>query len=110
MAEEIRNLADRCAKATSEIAEIVRGLEDATREATEAANSGARVAEESNRLSETGLAGLKTILAGVTESTSLVTQISRASDEQITGVRKVTESVNVASNKSREIVRRQTRL
>ena len=42
VAEEIRNLADRCAKATAEIVEIVRGLEDATREATEVANSGAR--------------------------------------------------------------------
>ena len=40
VAEEVRNLADRCAKATAEISEIVRGLEDATREATEAANTG----------------------------------------------------------------------
>src|SRR6185312_12982427 len=72
VAEEIRNLADRCAKATAEIVEIVRGLEDTTREATEVANSGARLAEESNRLSETGLTSLKTILTGITESASLV--------------------------------------
>src|SRR6185295_804182 len=44
VAEEIRNLADRCAKASSDVTEIVRGLEDVTREATEAANAGARIA------------------------------------------------------------------
>ena len=88
VAEEIRNLADRCATATAEISEIVRGLEDATREATQAAETGARIAEESSRQSESGLAGLKTILGGVTESSALVSQISRASDEQITAVRK----------------------
>src|SRR5262249_49981412 len=103
VAEEIRNLADRCAKATAEVAEIVRGLEDATREATEAANSGARVADESNRLSGVGLEGLKTILSGVTESSSLVSQISRASDEQIVGVRKVSESIGTVANKANEI-------
>src|SRR5205085_6116276 len=52
VAEEIRNLADRCAKATADISHIVKALEDATRDATQAAADGARVAEESNRLSE----------------------------------------------------------
>jgi methyl-accepting chemotaxis protein len=103
VAEEVRNLADRCAKATAEISEIVRGLEDATREATDAAGTAFQVAEESNRLSETGLAGLKTILAGITDSSALVTQISRAADEQIVVVRKVGESINATTVQAREI-------
>src|SRR6185312_2194690 len=97
VAEEIRNLADRCAKATAEITEIVRGLEDATREATEAANAGARIADESSRLSEAGVAGLKTILAGIAEGGSVLSQISRAADEQTVVVRKVAESINLTT-------------
>ena len=46
---------------------------------------------------------MKTILNGVTESSSLVTQISRASDEQMFAVRKVNDSINTASAKAREI-------
>src|SRR5687768_11193505 len=90
VAEEIRNLADRCAKASSDVTEIVRGLEDVTREATEAAAAGARIAEESNRQSEAGLSGLKTILGGIQESSTLVGQISRASEEQLVAVKNVT--------------------
>src|SRR3954451_2073021 len=43
VAEEIRNLADRCARATAEISDIVRGVEDATKEATSTADARARV-------------------------------------------------------------------
>src|SRR5690606_680492 len=68
VAEEIRNLADRSAKATAEIAQIVRNLENVTRDATQAATDGARLAEESNRLSEGGSSGLQKILEGVRES------------------------------------------
>ncbi len=104
VAEEVRNLADRCAKATAENFRNRPGLEDATREATETANAGFQVAEESNRLSEAGLEGLKTILSGITESSLLVTQISRASDEQLIAVKRVSESINTTTIQAKEIV------
>jgi len=103
VAEEIRNLADRCAKATSDIAQIVRGLENVTREATEAANDGARVADESNRLSEIGLGGLNKILSGIAETTSLVADMSRASEEQLITSRQVTEAISITNAQSRQV-------
>ena len=54
VAEEIRNLADRSAKATSDIAGIIKALQDVAQEAVAAANDGLRVADESNTLAETG--------------------------------------------------------
>ena len=57
MAKEIRNLADRCAKATGDIAQIVRGLENVTREVTETTTEGARIAADCTQQSATGLAG-----------------------------------------------------
>src|SRR5204863_1882681 len=46
VAEEIRNLADRSAKATSDIAQIIRGLQEVAREAVTATNDGMRLAED----------------------------------------------------------------
>ena len=87
IAEEIRNLADRSARATSDIAAIIRGLQDAVQDAVAASSDGLRVAEEGSRLAEDGAAGLKKILSGIEESTRLVGQIARATDEQISAGR-----------------------
>jgi len=54
VAEEIRNLADRSAKATSDIGAIIKALQDVAREAVAASSEGMRVADESNALAEGG--------------------------------------------------------
>src|SRR6187402_48307 len=64
VAEEIRNLANRAAQATSDIAAIVRGLQEAVQEAVAASTDGVKVAQESSQLAEDGMAGLKKILGG----------------------------------------------
>ena len=82
VAEEIRNLADRSAKATADIAVIIKALQEVAQEAVSAANDGLRVADESNTLAENGASGLSKILAGLSETAGLVSQIARATDEQ----------------------------
>ena len=86
VAEEIRNLADRSAKATADIAGIIKALQEVAQDAVAATNDGLRVADESNALAETGAAGLKKILAGVGEMTGGGRRRSRApTDEQRSG-------------------------
>src|SRR5947209_9245829 len=46
VAEEIRNLADRSAKATSDIAAIIKALQEVAHDAVTASNDGLRVADE----------------------------------------------------------------
>ena len=82
VAEEIRNLADRSAKATSDIASIIKALQEVAREAVDASNEGLKVVEQSNAQAEEGVKGLAKILDGVNEATQVVAQIARASDEQ----------------------------
>ena len=82
VAEEIRNLADRSAKATSDIAGIIKALQEVAREAVDASNEGLRVVDQSNAQAEEGARGLGKILDGVTEASRVVSQIARASDEQ----------------------------
>src|SRR5688572_32077406 len=72
VAEEIRNLADRSAKATADIAAIIKALQDVSQDAVTASNDGLRVADESNLLAETGAGGLKKILTGLTDTADLV--------------------------------------
>ena len=52
VAEEIRNLADRSAKATADIAAIIKALQEVAQDAVAASNDGMRVADESNALAE----------------------------------------------------------
>jgi len=75
VAEEIRNLANRAAQATSDIATIVRNLQEAVQEAVTASSEGTKVANESSQLAEDGVAGLKKILAGVQETVHVVSQM-----------------------------------
>ena len=84
VAEEIRNLADRSAKATSDIAGIIKALQEVAQDAVTATNDGLRIADDSNSLAESGAAGLKKIMTGVGELTGVVGGISRATDEQRT--------------------------
>ena len=80
VAEEIRNLADRAAKATSDISTIIRSLQDVAGDAVSSANEGLRVADESSALAESGASGLRKILGGVTETVTLVSQIAAAAE------------------------------
>ena len=74
-----------------------------TREATTAAHEGARVADESSRQSEAGLAGLRKILTGIDETTTLVTEISRATDEQLVAGKHVTDAITITAAQAKQV-------
>ena len=94
VAEEIRNLADRSAKATADIGAIIKALQDVAQDAVAASAEGMRVADESNALAEGGASGLKKILGGLGEITGVVSQIARATDEQQAAARTVVSAVD----------------
>ena len=83
VAEEIRNLADRSAQATADIAAIIRSLQEVAREAVSASSEGLRVAEEGGRLAEEGSRGLERMLAGIHESAEFMGQVARSTEEQL---------------------------
>src|SRR6185503_5352878 len=77
VAEEIRNLADRSAKATADIGAIIRGLQEVAQDAVNASNEGLRVTDESARLAEDGVGGLRKILSGLADTNKVVGEIAR---------------------------------
>jgi methyl-accepting chemotaxis protein len=103
VAEEIRNLADRSAKATADIAGIIKALQEVAQDATTAANDGLRVADESNTLAESGAGALRKILTGVSDTATLVSQIAVATEEQKTAGRSVVTAINATTEQARVI-------
>ena len=109
VAEEIRNLADRSAQATADIAAIIKALQEVVQEAVAASNEGVRVAEESGRLAEEGSAGLQRILSGVDETTQIVGQIARATEEQLSAGAHVVTAIETTATQAKQSVGRHRR-
>src|SRR4029077_21225667 len=103
VAEEIRNLADRSARATSDIAGIIRGLQEVIQEAIAASNEGVRIADDNARLSDDGMNGLKKTLAGGQETAKVVGRLAGAADEQMESVHSVVDSINATAAQSRQV-------
>jgi methyl-accepting chemotaxis protein len=103
VAEEIRNLADRSAKATADIGAIIKSLQDVAQDAISASAEGLRVADDSNAIAETGASGLRKILSGITETVDLVGQIARATDEQRQAGKAVTHAVASTADQSKMV-------
>src|SRR6185503_2724489 len=103
VAEEIRNLADRSAKATSDIATIIKALQEVAQEAVSSSNEGLRVIDESNAQAEDGAKGLRKILDGVTETVDLVGQIARATDGQREAGKAVTHAVGSTADQAGQV-------
>src|SRR5215203_4861329 len=103
VAEEIRNLADRSAKATADIAAIIKALQEVAQDAVQASSEGLRVADDSSVLAESGAAGLRKILNGLTETSGLVAQIARATDEQRAAGQSVVTAITATNEQSKQV-------
>ncbi len=79
VAEEVRNLAQRSAKAASETTELIEG-------SVERVGNGTKIAHETAK-------ALKDIIVGITKATDLVAEIASASKEQVQGIGQVNEAL-----------------
>lgn len=79
VAEEVRNLAQRSAKAAKETTELIEGSVKKVENGTEIANATAKALEE--------------IVNGITKATDLVGEIASASNEQAQGIEQINEAL-----------------
>jgi len=94
VADEIRELAERTAVSTREIAAIIGSLQSGTEEAVRAMAAGSeRVHQEVERSKAAG-AALEKIRNSTLKSTEQVSGIVRATQEQARGSRQITNSIN----------------
>jgi methyl-accepting chemotaxis protein len=93
VADEVRKLAERSQRETRAISELIRAVQDGTRDAVGAMERGsAKVAQGSAKADEAG-AALGEILHAVEATVGQVTQIASAAQQMATGARGVVEAM-----------------
>ncbi len=93
VAEEIKDLAERTGASTKEIADLIRGVQDESRNAVSVMNQGVRNVEEGVRLGREAEGALKKIYESANKATVMVKAIARATVEQSRGSKQVTSSI-----------------
>ncbi len=93
VADEIKDLAERTGASTKEIANVIRSVQDESRNAVAAMNQGVRNVEEGVQLGLEAENALKKIFASANKSTTMVKAIARATVEQVRGSKQVTGSI-----------------
>jgi len=94
VADEIKDLAERTGASTKEISELVRGVQDQSKNAISAMDRGVRNVDEGVRLGQEAETALKKIQESSQKSTQMVKAIARATIEQARGSKQVTMAIN----------------
>ncbi len=93
VAEEIKDLAERTGASTKEIGDLIRAVQEESRNAVTAMNQGVKNVEEGVVLGRDAEGALKKIQDSAGRSTQMVKAIARATVEQARGSKEVTGSV-----------------
>jgi len=103
VADEIRELAERTAVSTQEIAAIIGRLQEGTGSAVKAMQAGSRRVNEEAERSKVAEQALEKITASTLKSAQQVKGIVRATQEQARGSKQITEAVNQVSSMLQQI-------
>jgi len=93
VADEIKDLSERTAASTKEIADLIRAVQAESRNAASAMTTGVRSVEEGVLLGREAETALKKIQESAKNSTQMVKAIARATVEQARGSKDVTTAV-----------------
>jgi len=94
VADEIKDLAERTGASTKEISELIRSVQDESKNAVGAMERGVKNVEEGVRLGQEAESALKKIQESSQKSTQMVKAIARATVEQARGSKQVTMAIN----------------
>mgnify|MGYP003591050409 CR=1 FL=1 len=94
VADEVRKLAERTRKATTEISEMIRTIQTETQGAVEAMELGVReVTQGSDKAAESGQA-LSQILEQINGVTSQINQVAKAAEEQTAATHEISQNMH----------------
>lgn len=102
VADEIRRLAERSAKATKDIAALIQGIQSETAEAVRTMELSTQQVEEGAKLSEEAGRALSEITENVNISAQLIQEISLASQQQSKGAEGVVAAMEDISEVTRQ--------
>jgi len=93
VADEVRALAERTTKATREIGEMIKAIQNETREAVKVMNEGVAEVEKGAVSSRKSEGALKEIMGRVDEVTMQINQIATAAEQQTATTGEVTSNI-----------------
>jgi len=94
VADEIKDLAERTGASTKEISDLVRSVQEQSKNAIHAMNRGVKAVEDGVRLGQDAEGALRKIQDSSQKSTQMVKAIARATVEQARGSKQVTMAIN----------------
>ncbi len=94
VADEIKDLAERTGASTKEISDLIRSVQEQSKNAITAMDRGVRNVEEGVRLGQETETALKKIEESSHKATQMVKAIARATIEQARGSKQVTVAIN----------------
>jgi methyl-accepting chemotaxis protein len=94
VADEIKDLAERTGASTKEISELIKSVQDESKNAIEAMERGVKAVGEGVRLGGEAGSALRKISESSSKATQMVKAIARATVEQARGSKQVTNAIN----------------
>jgi methyl-accepting chemotaxis protein len=98
VADEVRKLAERTSSATSEIGNMIAGIQNDTSNAVESMKAGTVEVEEGMNLANQAGESLKQIVQSVQHVTDMVQQIATAADEQASAGEEINATIESVAN------------
>jgi methyl-accepting chemotaxis protein len=105
VADEIKSLAERTSFSTSEIAELIRSVQDATRTSIQMASEGVNTVDKGLVLVTDVNGALSDIVESSRASTEMARAIQRATEEEALAIKQITDSVEKMSEQTENISR-----
>lgn len=103
VADEVRKLAERTTKATKEIAEMIKQIQNDTGGAVRSIEQGTSEVENGKQLAQKAGDSLRRIISASEEVQDLITQVATASEEQSSAAEEISKSIegiNTVTNES----------
>lgn len=97
VADEVRKLAERTTKATKEIAEMIKKIQDDTGGAVSSMEEGKKEVDTGIQLADKASASLEEIVSMVQKVTDMVAQIAAASEQQSSASEQISKNVEAIS-------------
>lgn len=102
VADEVRKLAERTGKATGEIVQMVRAIQDETVEAVDAVKVGIQDVDKGRELANRAGANLQEIVNVTHQVMGMIQQIAAASREQSTAAEEISRNISDISTVTKE--------
>ncbi|MCU7526696.1 MAG: methyl-accepting chemotaxis protein, partial [Ignavibacteria bacterium] len=98
VADEVRKLAERTTKATKEIAETIKAIQDEAKDADSSMGEARIAVEAGMKLTEEVAEVLSEILKGALKTTDVVLQVAAASEEQSSAAEQISKNIEGISS------------